>query len=134
LAQTFVALASGALVSAQLPLVKQPGTAGEYLLRLGPVDGSGLPTNDVLAETSVSNLSVPTGSSTVTFTFANPAAVAAGTQYALILTRPGSTHLQWDGHLGDTCAGRGFVSTDQAAPFAEEIEGLDLIFTTFVSA
>jgi hypothetical protein len=134
LAQTFTALASGALVSAQLPLVKQAGTDGEYLLRLSAVDDSGIPTNDVLAETSVSNLSVPIGPSIVTFTFANPAAVTTGTQYALVLTRPGSTHLQWDGHLGDTCAGRGFVSTDQSAPFEEGIEGLDLIFTTFVSS
>ncbi len=132
LAQTFTASASGALVQAQVFIFKLEGSAGEYLLRVSPVDGSGVPTNDVLAETSVSNLGVPAGETLTTFTFANPPPVVAGTTYALILTRPGSSNLGWKGHSGDTCSGRGFVSVDQTAPFAEGIAGLDLIFTTFV--
>jgi hypothetical protein len=133
-AQTLAALASGALVRAELPIIKGAGTNGEYIVRLSPVDPSGFPTNAVLAETSVSNLSVPTGPSIVAFNFANPASVVAGTEYALVLTRPGSTHLQWEGNLGDSCSGGAFVSTDQTTAFIQPSESIDLIVTTFVSS
>lgn len=131
-AQTFTALASGPLVRAELLIVRNTDTAGDYILHLGAVDAFGTPTNEVLAWTSVASNGVPDGTSTVSFTFANPFSVRAGTRYALIVTQPGSGFLRWQGHLGDTCPGRAFVSPDQTAPFAAGGNQFDLDFTIFV--
>jgi len=133
-AQTFTALASGPLVRAELPIYKVAGSGGAYILRLSPVDGAGVPTNTVLAWASIPNLSVPGDEdTTVTFTFADPASVVAGAQYALVLTRPGSNQLLWVGHVGGTCSGSVFFSPSQTAAFTADA-GLDLIFTTFVTS
>jgi hypothetical protein len=133
-AQTFTALASGPLVEAQLRIGKQVGSAGDYILRLSPVDAFGVPTNDVLASASAANSAVPDGFATVSFTFSFPFQIVAGTQYALVLTRPGSTHLLWEGHSGNTCAGHVYDSPSQTAPFLANFADLDLVFTTFVSS
>jgi hypothetical protein len=133
LAQTFTALSSGVLVRAELPLIKLLGTDGEYILRLSSVDDSGIPTNEVLAASAVSNLSVPDGPSIVSFAFASPPLVVADVEYALVLTRPGSTHLQWEGDFDVSCPGGAFVSTDQTAPFVAPGTRVDLLFTTLVS-
>jgi hypothetical protein len=142
LAQTFTALTTGLLVTAQLPILKGMGSVGDFILRLAPIDGSGIPTNGVLAEATVANADVPGCScqpweaSLVTFRFAAPATVEAGTQYALVLTRSGSDFLGWTGDLGNPCAGRAFRSLDQTAPFAvlAGASGFDFTFMTFVSS
>jgi hypothetical protein len=131
-AQTFSALASGPLVKAELLVEKQAGSTGDFILRLGPVDGSGFPTNEVLAVSVAADASVPDGVSTVTFTFANPASVVAGVEYALILTRPGGDFIGALGQLGNSCAGQRFFSPDQKQPFQLDSSGFDLEFTTFV--
>jgi hypothetical protein len=133
LAQTFTALASGPLVSAELPIHKLAGSGGAYILRLSPVDGAGAPTNTVLASASIPNLSVPDGNTTLTFMFADPAVVVAGTQYALVLTRPGSNHLVWQEDLDGTCLGRMYFSDSQASQFVAAGNG-DLYFRTFVTS
>ena len=132
LGQTFVARSSGSLVKAELLIEESPGASGDYVLHLATVDAFGVPTNDVLATASVANPRVPEGQSTVTFTFARPAAVVANTQYALILFRPDSDSLFWRGHFGDTCGGRTFDSASLTAPFNARNLELDLIFTTFL--
>jgi hypothetical protein len=48
-AQTFVAVASGPLVRADIPIRKNPGSVGDYFLQLGVVNAFGVPTNEVLA-------------------------------------------------------------------------------------
>jgi hypothetical protein len=130
-AQTFTALASGPLGRVDVLLTKLVGSLGEYILQVGSVDAFGVPTNEVLAATAVANLTVPNGRSTVTFTFGNPATVAAGVQYALVLSRPDSTHLQWQGQEGDVCAGRAFASPSQTAEFIAAGVDFDLVFTAF---
>ncbi len=133
LAQTFTALASGPLVSAQIRIDKLPGEpAGDFVLRLSPVAKSGevnAPTNEVLAETSLADGVVPAGESTVTFSFAAPFPVVAGTEYALVLTRPGGGQFAWLGH-GDSCPGQAFAGPDQSGSFIDT--DIDLIFSTFV--
>jgi len=133
LAQTFTAIRSGPLVSAQILILKLAGdTAGDFVLRLSPVAKSGevnAPANEVLAETSFTDAALPVGESTVTFTFATPFTVVAGTEYALVLTRPGGGQFAWSGH-GDSCSGQAFVGLDQTGAFIDT--GIDLIFTTFV--
>jgi hypothetical protein len=134
IAQTFTALTSGLLVSAHLELEKDAGTAGDYILQLAPVDNFGTPTNDVLARTTVANLTVPTGASTVIFDFASPFAVVAGTQYALVLTRPAAVNNFWHVLTEDPCLGGAFTSPNQTAPFTRNNANADLVFTTFVQS
>lgn len=131
LAQTFTALSSGSLVSAQLDIHKGSGSVGDYILRLSPVDGAGIPTDEVLATGFVPNGNVPDEESTVTFSFASPAKVDAGTQYALVLARPGQDNFTWMTRAGDPCVGQRFVSNSPTAPF-EVIVGTDLVYATFV--
>ena len=132
LAHTFTALGSGPLVRADLLLAKGAGSNGDYLLRLSPVDGSGVPTNTVLAETSVANANVLIGESTVSFSFAAPFTIVSGTQYALILTRPGGDSIAWRFKGGNPCEGRSFVSQSQTDKFVPDSD--DFIFATFVSS
>lgn len=132
IAQTFTALTSGSLVRADLRVRKAESSAGDYIVQLGTVDSFGTPTNEVLAVASVPSGEVPDGDSTVPFSFSQPVSVVAGTQYALILTQPGSAFLGWTGHFGDPCAGRRFVSLNQSSPFQAGDNEFDLEFTTFV--
>jgi hypothetical protein len=111
IAQTFTAIRTGPLVQAVVEVFKVSGTTGDYILHLGAVNPSGIPTNDVLAESVVANARVPDFSAPLTFGFANPATVVAGTAYALVLTRPGSTQLEGLGSFGNPCAGRAFTSS-----------------------
>jgi hypothetical protein len=133
LVQTFTALASGSLVKAELLLSEPAGSLGDYVLRIAPTDGAGIPTNIILAETAVLDIDVPNGKSTVSFTFAAPASVVAGNSYALVLTRPGSDKLVWLGHIGDSCLGTTYFSESQFGPFFP-VGNIDLIFQTFVSS
>jgi hypothetical protein len=133
LSQTFTALKSGKLVKAQLLLSEPAGSLGSYVLRLAPVDGAGVPTNGVLAEAAVSDANVPTGQSTVSFTFATPASIVAGTTYALVVTRPGSDKLVWLGQTGNNCTGTAYFSDSQIAQFVV-LGNLDFNFQTFVSS
>ena len=133
LAQTFTALTSGSLVKAELLLSEPAGSLGDYVLRIAPADGAGIPTNIILAETTVLDINVPNGKSTVSFTFANPASVVAGNSYALVLTRPGSDKLVWLGHIGDSCTGTTYLSESQFGEFVA-VGNIDLIFQTFVNS
>lgn len=132
-AQTFSALKSGALVMAQLVFDQKAGTDADYILQISPVDGFGIPTNEILAVTSLANATAPVGQSLVTFTFARPAAVVAGATYALVLSRPGGGNVFWQFSDGDVCPGQVFASKDQTAIFLGG-SNLDFIFTTFVSS
>jgi hypothetical protein len=70
----------------------------------------------------------------VVFTFACPAVVAAGTAYALVLTRPGADLVAWVGQgVLNPCTGQSFFSPDQTTPFQAQGES-DLFFTTFVTS
>lgn len=134
LAQTFSALASGPLVRADIPISKDAGPEADYILRISPVDGAGVPGNAVLAETRTPSTNLPLGESVVTFTFASPAPVTAGATYALVLTRPGGNKVAWIGqNIGNVCSSQSFFSPDQTAPFDAQGEN-DLFFTTFVTS
>jgi hypothetical protein len=133
LAQTFTATASGALVKVAIDLNNEHGSSGDYLLTVNKVDGSGVPTNDVLAVTFLAGVAVGVGETTAEFVFADPAIVKAATEYALVLTRLAGGVLSWLSRSGDVCAGRGFVNTNPSAPF-EFKPGVDFIFTAFIKA
>jgi hypothetical protein len=132
LAQTFTAERSGQLIRADLLLLGDGKVEPEFTARLVPVDEAGVPTENVLAEASVSGAGV-SASSTVSFVFADPPPVVAGTVYALVLARPGSEFFSWLVRGDNSCNGRAFFSLGQNAPFQQFPDAeSDFIFTTFV--
>ena len=132
-AQTFTALASGRLVSARLRIVKPAGSAGSYNLRVAPVDGTGVPVNDILTDAVVANGDVSDGLSTVEFTFNAPFSVVNGTTYALVLIRPGGNEITVQGQVGNPCGGGAFTAADLNAPFVA-VDDFDISFATFVTS
>jgi hypothetical protein len=133
IAQTFRAKHSGKLTVAQVSVRKDANTDHDYILEISPTDIAGKPTDSPMALQAVPESSVPTGqSSTVKAHFSSPATVVAGTEYALIVTRPGSGIVA-DGRTPDTCAGNAFLSNGQTGEFSVEFN-FDLLYSTFVSA
>jgi hypothetical protein len=70
-------------------MYKQCDAAGDVRMQIGTVDESGLPTNNILAETTLPASEFPTDAyprvgDLVTVTFSNPAQVEAGQKYAFI--------------------------------------------------
>jgi hypothetical protein len=127
-AQTFTAQSGGVLTSAQATVQKGPGA--DWLMQVAAVDGAGTPTNALLASEAIPDSSVPNGSpTTVSANFASPAAVTAGQQYALIVSRP-NFGVTLAIRQGDDCAGQLFASEDMGPflPFA----GDDMVFAVFV--
>jgi hypothetical protein len=132
IAQTFTAVRSGQLVSVEISAHKAPGSSGDFVLRLTPLDSTGVPTANVLAEAVVAEADLPESPAIVRFTFPNPFPVVAGTEYALVLTRFAGGAFNWQANDADPCEGNHLFSGDQSGPFGEIFPGLDLIYTTFV--
>jgi hypothetical protein len=130
-AQTFTAQTTGSLTAASVDITKQ-GTAGDYRLSVNEVDGAGVPTNNVLALTTIADASVPAGSSQIEGTFAFPAQVTAGQLYALVLTRPGSTGLGWGTRVDNDCPGGMYFSNTPTGPFSFLGVSYDVVFAVFV--
>lgn len=90
-AQTFAAMNSGVLTSAQIQIYKQCEAVGDIRVQVATVDESGLPTDDILAESTlpasaVSTEAFPGVGDLVTVQFSDPAQVEAGKEYALIFS------------------------------------------------
>lgn len=131
LAQTFTAQRSGQLVRADLALFGDGAAEPDFIVRLAAVDATGTPTNDVLAEAVIPGADVAAEGSTVSATFANPALLAAGSEYALVLARPGSGFFSWQNRGDNACAGRAFFSLNLSEAFQPANGQADHIFTTF---
>jgi hypothetical protein len=132
LAQTFTALATGALTRAEVNVIKV-GTAGDWIVQILAVDGTGTPTNMVLSSALVPDASVPADESTLAVTFAAPAQVVAGQQYAVSVTRPGSDNVGVGIRDGNPCPG-GFFSggPPPTGAFSEIDPDFDMVFAVFV--
>jgi hypothetical protein len=131
-AQTFTARASGQLVSAQVSITKVANTSGDYVATINTVDANGVPTNTVLATASIPNSEMPAGELQASFAFPTPAAVVAGTQYALVVSRTGPEKLTLRGDGGNRCIGGAFDSPNQTDPLRSSGAAIDFDFTTFV--
>jgi hypothetical protein len=132
LAQSFTAGQTGLLVRAELE-IEHPdpiSATGNLFLRLAPLVDA-FPEPDALASAQVAASSVATGISVITFTFADPAPVTAGTSYALVMTRDGDGVIAWSTRSGADCDGRSFTAEVTSDPLTPRNE-FDLIFTTFV--
>jgi hypothetical protein len=130
LAQTFTALNSGVLSRAQMETVKI-GSPGNWVMSINAVDGSGRPTNTVLASTTILDATVPSGDTTLAAEFVPPAIVAAGQQYALVITRPASDSVAMRYRDDNPCPGGFFNSPSQTGPFGAP-SALDFMFAVFV--
>jgi hypothetical protein len=134
IAQSFTAVQSGLLVRADLEIqnIDNAPVPGTLFLRLAPLVDA-FPGAGVLASAQVPASSVAQGIHVVSFAFAAPAPVQAGTSYALILSHDRSGGIAWSNRSGAACDGRSFVAFGGGAPF-EPRENLDHLFTTFVEA
>jgi hypothetical protein len=127
--QTFTAQRTGSLVRGETEISKLGGAA-DWVMQIVTTDGSGTPTNNVLASTTIANASVPDGDSRIVGLFAPPASVLAGQQLGLLLTRPGESYTLRD-RDDNPCAGQEFFSAS-GGPFMAEQPVFDFVFAVFV--
>jgi hypothetical protein len=92
-AQTFTALKSGKVTSAQVYLYRETPFTTDVTVQIASVDALGVPTENVLATTTIPFCAIPVGQpgEPVIASFDSPAAVEAGQQYALVLSTPGGS-------------------------------------------
>jgi hypothetical protein len=104
LAQTFTAGLSGGLDRVDLNLSKVGAPTNPLYVEIRGVSG-GVPGATVLAGQSVPPSSVSTGQAFVPISFASPAAVVAGTQYAIVASSAaGGNPYEWHYGPGNTYA------------------------------
>jgi hypothetical protein len=104
MAETFTALHTGSLTRAQFSIYKENGSTGDYALDVRTLDGSGVPTEYVLASTTFSNNAVPNGQYIISGTFSAPASVVAGQRYALAVSRPGGSQIAIEILMTNPCS------------------------------
>ena len=126
--QTFTAQRTGSLVRGETEISKLGGAA-DWVMQIVTTDGSGTPTNNVLASTTIANASVPDGDSRIVGLFASPASVVAGQQLGLLIARPGESYTLRD-RSDDPCPGQEFFSASGGPFMAEPI--FDFVFAVFV--
>jgi hypothetical protein len=126
--QTFTAQRTGSLVRGETEISKLGGAA-DWVMQIVTTDGSGIPTNNVLASTTIANASVPDGDSRIVGLFASPASVVAGQQFGLLITRPGESYTLRD-RSDNPCPGQEFFSASGGPFMAEPI--FDFVFAVFV--
>jgi hypothetical protein len=115
-AQTFTALHTGNLATAQATLTNVSGSTLPWLLQIAATDGSGLP-GSALASVSVPNTLAASAEGIVSGTFGSPAHVTAGTLYALIISRPGAGIYGVSDGGGDPCPGQAYYQNTVGGPF-----------------
>jgi hypothetical protein len=135
-AQSFTPSVGGKLSRVRVKVRKFEGTTGEYILQIVSMVG-GKPDPDpanAFATAKIRNGEVRPGlERTLTFTFAKDRAarVQAGTEYAFIVTRPGSTNLTVFQQSLNPCAGQAFFFDATAGQFAA-MGTADFHFAAFV--
>jgi hypothetical protein len=129
-AQTFTAQTTGSLTAAQV-VAEVTAQDADWTLGILALTGSGTPSDTALASTTIPAATVPIGVSTITGQFDHPAQVTAGQQYAIVLSRPGSSNVRPGIRNGNDCAGTLYVSSTQMGGFSPQAT-LDLVFTVFV--
>jgi hypothetical protein len=123
---------TGTLTSVSLYLYT-PGTAGDFVIQILGVDGTGTPVNGVLASQIVDDAAVPVGG----FVTVHPAPVlnvTAGQRFGLTTSRPGSDTSGVQTVQMDPCAG-GELFIAGAAPNLFGAEGSDheMPYSAFVT-
>jgi hypothetical protein len=134
-AQVFTAARSGSLHQIQFDVIKDAGSAGDYVVQLLAVGADGKPNNTVLAHAIVPNDAVPDGATTLTASFSGPPLVA-GQAYASAISRPPGSEIDLPATPGDNCAGTGFLQSpiETGAFVPMGVEAADLITSVTVLA
>jgi hypothetical protein len=130
LAQSFTATRSGTLKQISVEVTKQ-GFTEDYVVQLVKVN-AGVPSEsplDVLAAATIPGAQVPVGTSTLTAKFATTQ-LTPGTQYAVVVSRPGSNDLELPDRTGDDCEGDMFSAVGGGA--FSDLGDLDMIVTVLV--
>ena len=133
---SFTAGLSGQLTSIEVQTSAYSGgfPAHDAEAKVWIVDGAGLPTGTALATATIPVASLnPTG--TLTITFATPATVTAGTNYAFTIgfvEQTGATVSQLTFPTGIAPAGKHFVSLANGTPGLHSPYGIN--FTTYVES
>jgi len=127
--QTFTAQRTGSLVRGETEISK-PGGAADWVMQIVTTDGSGTPTNNVLASTTIANASVPDGDSRIVGLFASPASVVAGQQLGLLIARSQGESYTLRDRSDNPCPGQEFFSASGGPFMAEPI--FDFVFAVFV--
>ena len=131
-AQSFTVQRTGGLVRGELEINRGTGS-GDWVMQVVATDDYGAPVNTVLASTTIPDATVPTGDSRIAGLFAPPASVSAGHQYALLLTRPGSSQMILLTRSDNPCPGTYYLSTSQSGTWSQGGNPMtDLIFAVFV--
>ena len=132
-AQTFTAQRTGSLTRAEVEVSEPAATTGDWVVQIAPVDIGGSPTNTVLATETIADATVPTGNAYLTAVFSPPAAVWAGFQYALVVTRPAPFGIR--DRIDNPCPGAEFHSDSLTGPWIvvdPPEERVDFVFYTYV--
>lgn len=127
---TFTAQMTGNLKRVLLPLGRT-GSGPDFKVQVRTTSG-GLPTGTILAETAVAAASI--GSKNwYQIEFATPAAVTAGTMYAItiVITGSGNT-LFWYGNNNQYLSGTRVDSYNGGATWSADIYGFDFGFKTYI--
>jgi hypothetical protein len=129
-AQSFTPQLSGPLTRAEVDISKNAPTE-DYVLEIRTVDGSGIPTDTVLASATVANASVPVGDSLISASFPNPTTVASGQEYALVVYLGADPTGGVGYHIDAPCSG--YVAFSDVAEPWEGFVGFDMVFRVFVT-
>ena len=148
LAQTFTAGVDGQLDKVSVAVEKQVGTGaslpGDLIVEIESVDGAGQPSGIALGSGTAAAENIPTFSGQlnpspagVDITLTQPAQVSKGTQYALVLSAPGTTSVSrylWYEAAGTTYSGgvKWVFRPSFDLVFSRPTE--DMTFKTYVSS
>ena len=132
-AQGFAPSLSGPLTRAEVDITKDVSFTRDYVVEIRTVDGSGLPTDTVLATATVANASVPVGDSLLSASFPNPATVTAGQEYALVVNAGEGFGLQVGYRFDNPCPG--FIAfRETTGPWDDQLfPDFDMVFRVFVT-
>jgi hypothetical protein len=138
LSQVFTPSQSGLLSKVDLRIRRQVAddSSGDVTVEIRDTS-AGAPGSTVLATTSLLSTAFPTGIQTVTFTFATPTVITAGTQYAIVAHRGGTADTDsydWyrenNGATDDYAGGAGYQSTDSGTTWPTTLTN-DLRFNQY---
>jgi uncharacterized repeat protein (TIGR01451 family) len=134
-AQTFTAGVTGSLDTVQLE-IKATGAGGDLLVSIEGTDSTGVPNDaSVIATQTIPQADVSGAEGNVqTIVFDHPAAVSAGTKYALVVRENSLTSFDYElGTTDDTYAG-GQICFSGPGPWNCSAFSGDLVFATYVTA
>jgi len=128
--QGFTPQLSGPLSRTEIDIHKVAPTA-DYVVEVRTLDGLGIPTDTVLATATVARASVPVGDSLLSASFPNPATVAAGQEYALVVYFGGDDAGGVGYRTDDPCSG-GIALRNGSDPW-EAFLGYDMVLRAYVT-